>query len=145
MSPAITGVVIQDYIHTAHSSGIQCSVSDPELTSREREVLQLLAEGKSTRDMASCLNLSMKTIETHRQNIMDKLHLYSIAELTKYAIMEGLTELKVITAQLTNKNDKGGGTNTSGLAKITVNSKTMSLNVKGRVSNGPAIFILDFH
>jgi len=115
LSPAITGVVIQDYIHTAHNSGIHCSVSDPELTSREREVLQLLAEGKTTRDIASCLNLSMKTIETHRQNIMDKLQLYSIAELTKYAIMEGLTELKCITAQLTNKNDKGGGTNISGL------------------------------
>ena len=76
--------------------------------------MQLLAEGKSTRDIASSLNLSMKTIETHRQNIMDKLHLYSIAELTKYAIVEGLTELKCITAQLTHKNDKGGGTNISG-------------------------------
>ena len=94
LSPAITGIVIQDYIHTAHNSGIHCSVSDPELTSREREVLQLLAEGKSTRDIADCLNLSVKTIETHRQNIMDKLQLHSIAELTKYAIVEGLTELK---------------------------------------------------
>ena len=115
LSPAITGVVIQDYIHTAHNNGIHCSVSDPTLTSREREVLQLLAEGKSTRDIASCLNLSMKTIETHRQNIMDKLQLYSIAELTKYAVVEGLTELKCITAQLSHKNGKNCGTNISGL------------------------------
>jgi hypothetical protein len=52
-----------------------------------------VAEGKSTKDIASLLNLSVKTIETHRQNIMEKLHLFSIAELTKYAIAEGMTEL----------------------------------------------------
>jgi two-component system, NarL family, response regulator NreC len=115
LSPAITGVVIQDYIHTAHNNGIQCSANDPALTSREREVLQLLAEGKSTRDIADCLNLSVKTIETHRQNIMDKLQLYSIAELTKYAIVEGLTELKCITAQFSNKNGNGCKTNISAL------------------------------
>ena len=56
--------------------------------------MQLLAEGKSTRDIASCLNLSMKTIETHRHNIMQKLNMHSIAELTKYAIVEGLTMIE---------------------------------------------------
>jgi two-component system, NarL family, response regulator NreC len=113
LSPEITGVVIQDYIHTAHNSGSPCSVSDPALTSREREVLQLLAEGKSTRDIASCLNLSVKTIETHRQNMMDKLQLHSIAELTKYAIVEGLTELKCIVAQLPGKNENRNATKIS--------------------------------
>ena len=64
------------------------------LSAREREVLQLLAEGKSTRDIADRLNLSAKTIETHRQHIMDKLELHTIAELTRYAIREGLTPLE---------------------------------------------------
>jgi len=61
------------------------------LTPREIEVLQLIAEGKSTRGVAETLSVSPKTIETHRKHIMSKLHLYSIAELTKYAIREGIT------------------------------------------------------
>ena len=61
------------------------------LTDKEREVLQLLAEGKSTKQIADSLYVSIKTIETHRRHIMDKIKLYSIAELTKYAIREGLT------------------------------------------------------
>ncbi len=64
------------------------------LTAREREVLQLLAEGQSTREMAALLHLSVKTIETHRQKISKKLHIGSVAELTKYAIREGLTTLE---------------------------------------------------
>lgn len=63
------------------------------LSIREREVLQLLAEGKSTKDIAGLLNVSVKTIESHRKQVMDKLDLHSIAELTKYAIREGLTQL----------------------------------------------------
>lgn len=63
------------------------------LTAREREVLQLLAEGKSTRDVASSLNVSAKTIETYRQQIMKKLDIHNIAALTKYAIRVGLTSL----------------------------------------------------
>jgi DNA-binding NarL/FixJ family response regulator len=64
------------------------------LSAREREVLQLLAEGKSTREIADKLNLSAKTVETHRQHLMDKLHMHTVAELTKYAIREGLTPLE---------------------------------------------------
>jgi DNA-binding NarL/FixJ family response regulator len=64
------------------------------LSSREREVLQLLAEGKSTRQIGDLLNVSAKTVETHRQHIMDKLHLRTVAELTRYAIREGLTPLE---------------------------------------------------
>jgi two-component system response regulator NreC len=63
------------------------------LSGREREVLQLLAEGKSTKDIAGLLFISVKTVESHRKQIMDKLDLQSIAELTKYAIREGLTRL----------------------------------------------------
>jgi DNA-binding NarL/FixJ family response regulator len=61
------------------------------LTDREREVLQLTAEGKSTKEIAGGLDISIKTVETHRRNIMEKLDLHSVAELTKYAIREGIT------------------------------------------------------
>jgi DNA-binding NarL/FixJ family response regulator len=64
------------------------------LTPREREVLQLMAEGKSTKEIAFAFNLSVKTVEVHRQRIMEKLDIHSIAELTKYAIREGLTPLE---------------------------------------------------
>ncbi|MFA5042874.1 MAG: response regulator transcription factor [Kiritimatiellia bacterium] len=63
------------------------------LTDREREVLQMIAEGKSTKEIAGDAAVSVKTIETHRHNIMEKLGLHSIAELTKYAIREGVTSV----------------------------------------------------
>jgi DNA-binding NarL/FixJ family response regulator len=63
------------------------------LSARERQVLQLLAEGKSSKEIAMPLHISVKTVETHRRNIMKKLGLHSVAELTKYAICEGLTQL----------------------------------------------------
>ncbi len=63
------------------------------ITSREREVLQLMAEGKSTKQIASDLSLSAKTVETHRRQLMGKLGLDNVAELTKYAVREGLTSL----------------------------------------------------
>lgn len=63
------------------------------LTPREREVLTLIAEGKTTKEMADGLNLSERTIEFHRHNIMDKLGIHSIAELTKYAVREGFSPL----------------------------------------------------
>ena len=90
LSEGITGVVVEDYVR-------QRSVSDQSpmatLTPREREILQLMAEGNSTKQIALQLHVSVKTIETHRQHIMDKLNIYSIAGLTKYAISEGLTSL----------------------------------------------------
>jgi len=64
------------------------------LSAREREVLQLLAEGKSTREIGDKLSVSAKTVETHRQHIMEKLNMHTVAELTKYAIREGLTTLE---------------------------------------------------
>jgi len=63
------------------------------LTDREREVLQLIAEGSSTKETASTLGVSIKTVETHRRQIMERLGLRSVAELTKYAVKEGLTAL----------------------------------------------------
>ena len=64
------------------------------LTAREREVLQLLAEGKSTKEVAIVLHVGVKTVETHRRQMMEKLQMYSLAELTKYAIREGITSVE---------------------------------------------------
>jgi two-component system response regulator NreC len=91
LSPKIAGTVIEDYVNKL-AAGDTSSTSL--LTHREREVLQLLAEGKSTKQIAYLLKVSVKTIETHRQNIMRKLDVYSVAELTKYAVREGLTSLE---------------------------------------------------
>lgn len=91
LSHEITDAVIKDYILMANSSGSSAYVV---LSSREREVLQLIAEGVATKEIAAKLNVSVKTIETHRKQIMNKLEIHSIAELTKYAIREGLTQLE---------------------------------------------------
>jgi DNA-binding NarL/FixJ family response regulator len=88
LSPAIASVVVQASIR---QSSTKRELLRSKTSSREREVLQLLVEGKSTKEIASTLYVSAKTIETHRKGIMDKLKLYSIAELTKYAIREGVT------------------------------------------------------
>jgi DNA-binding NarL/FixJ family response regulator len=90
LSPGIAGVVIEDYIRSDRK--VEPSVFSL-LSDREREVLQLMAEGKSTREVAAHLHVSIKTVETHRTNIMTKLDIHSVAELTKYAIREGLTTL----------------------------------------------------
>jgi len=83
----ISGVVIRDYIQRMRKN-------EPSLLSpREKEILQLLAEGSTTKRIADQLNVSVKTVETHRQHIMDKLNIFSIAELTKYAIKEGITSI----------------------------------------------------
>jgi len=91
LSPKITDVVVKEYLHGFPKKE---STVFTILTAREREVLQLLAEGKTTKQIASALYISVKTIETHRQQIMEKLNMHSIAELTKYAIREGLTSLE---------------------------------------------------
>lgn len=93
LSPDIARGVLDDYI--ALSSSVSENPAFITLTSREREVLQQLAEGKTTKEMADALGVSVKTVETHRRNIMEKLDLHSVAELTKYAIREGVTSLDV--------------------------------------------------
>ena len=91
LSPKIADTVVKDYLGKVEPKESKVS---PALTKREREVLQLIAEGKTTKDIASQLYVSIKTIETHRKQIMDKVGLNSVAELTKYAIREGLTSLE---------------------------------------------------
>jgi len=92
LSPRITGIVVDDYIK--HLSGLGEQTGLSVLTEREHEVLQLLAEGKSTKQIALELHVSSKTIESNRRNIMDKVDINSVAELTKFAIREGLTSLE---------------------------------------------------
>jgi len=91
LSPAVSGVVVDDYLHRLARTE---SPSSEVLTDREREVLQLIAEGKSTKRVALKLHISVKTVETHRRQIMSKLDIHTIAELTKYAIRKGLTSLE---------------------------------------------------
>jgi DNA-binding NarL/FixJ family response regulator len=93
LSPSITGVVVDDYLQ--HLIIAENQPIAPALTEREREVLQFLAEGKSTKQIALQLHVSGKTIESNRRNIMDKLGIHSVAELTKYAVREGLTPLEL--------------------------------------------------
>ena len=90
LSPAISDVIVNNYLHQMATGA---SKKPDILTNREREVLQLMAEGKSTKRIALKLHVSIKTIETHRRQIMNKLNIHSIAELTKYAIRKGLTSL----------------------------------------------------
>jgi two-component system response regulator NreC len=90
LSPGIASVVIKDYLHELSRAKPPVSCV---LTLREREVLQLVAEGKSSKKIASILHVSVKTVETHRQQIMDKLNIHSVAELTKYAVLKGITSL----------------------------------------------------
>jgi DNA-binding NarL/FixJ family response regulator len=90
LSPRITDVVIDDYVKRL-STTPESRIAT--LTARERQVLQLLAEGKSTKQIALDLHVSSKTIEANRRRIMEKLDIHSIAELTKYAVREGLTSL----------------------------------------------------
>jgi two-component system, NarL family, response regulator NreC len=86
----VTGVVVNEYLQNRPvSDSTACKLLSP----RETEVLQLLAEGNTTKSIASSLNVSTKTVETHRQQIMEKLNLRSVAELTKYTVKEGLTSL----------------------------------------------------
>lgn len=92
LSPPISRTVIDDYVRRAEARG---GDDDLELlTSREREVLQLLAEGLSNREIAEQLNISIKTVETHRSNMMGKLGVSSKTELVKYALRKGWASLE---------------------------------------------------
>jgi DNA-binding NarL/FixJ family response regulator len=91
LSPEVARVVIEEY-------GRQVPANDTSarsiLTPRELEVLQLIAEGKSTKEIARKLHVTVRTVEAHRHNVMEKLHLHTDAELTKYAVRQGLTSLE---------------------------------------------------
>ncbi len=90
LCPAIASVVAKGFVSRSRS---QPRLAFDVLSGREREVLQLLAEGKSAKQIAYELGLSASTVAVHRKNIMDKLDIHNLAELTKYAVREGLTSL----------------------------------------------------
>ncbi len=92
LSPRITDVVVSDYVKRLSATAYSPFEA---LKTREREVLQLVAEGKSTKQIALELHVSSKTIEANRRQIMEKLNIHSVAELTKYAVREGLTTLEM--------------------------------------------------
>lgn len=87
-SPAISKMLVEDYVRQMQELKLEDSYDL--LTTRERELLQLLAEGKNNKEVANLLNLSLHTVETHRSNIFQKLNLHSGAELILYAIRKGV-------------------------------------------------------
>jgi len=91
LSPGIAGTLVDDY-KARRPESVPSAFS--QLTEREREIVQLLAEGQSTKEIAERLCLSVKTVGTHREHLMAKLHVHSLAQLTKYAIREGLTSVE---------------------------------------------------
>jgi len=91
ISPALSDTVMNDYIRRAQ--GEEKATELGRLSGREREVLQLIAEGKSSAEVGELLHISVRTVDTHRHNIMTKLEIHSIAGLTKFAIRHGLCVL----------------------------------------------------
>jgi two-component system, NarL family, response regulator NreC len=87
-SPAVAGVLVEDYVRQLQTRGL--SDSYHLLTDREKEVLQLLAEGRSNKEVASLFNLGLSTVETHRANLMQKLNLHNTAEIVLYAVRKGI-------------------------------------------------------
>ena len=87
-SPAISKMLVEDYLRQMRERDVEDSYEL--LTRREREILQLLAEGKNNKDVANLLNLSLYTVDTHRSNIFQKLNLHSSAELILYAVRKGV-------------------------------------------------------
>lgn len=90
ISEDISDIILQDFIEQKQKNASEFYIP---LSEREKEVLQLLSEGISTRNIADKLFISNKTVESHRKNIMEKLHIFTLPELTKYAIRSGLTSL----------------------------------------------------
>jgi DNA-binding NarL/FixJ family response regulator len=87
-SPAVAAVLVEDYVRRLQQRGLTDSYHL--LTDREKEVLQLLAEGRSNKEVASLLDLGLSTVETHRANLMQKLNLHNTAEIVLYAVRKGL-------------------------------------------------------
>ena len=87
-SPAVTAVMVEDYVRQLRQRGLADSYHL--LTDREKEVLQLLAEGRSNKEAATLLDLGVSTVETHRANLMQKLNLHNTAEIVLYAVRKGL-------------------------------------------------------
>ncbi len=98
-SPDISRLLVEHYRGTL-STGAPVRKGTDLLTSREAEVLQLIAEGRANKQIAAELNLSIKTIETHRQRLMNKLNIHDVAGLTRYALAKGLIESTVVPGGL---------------------------------------------
>ena len=90
LSPKIAGALVRNRV----GGGTGGHPFGRNITPREREVLQLVVEGRNAKEIANLLHISVKTVETHRRQIMEKLEIYSVAELTRYAIREGITTLQ---------------------------------------------------
>jgi two-component system, NarL family, response regulator NreC len=89
-SPVISKMLLEDYVRQVREKEVEDSYDL--LTPREREVLQMVAEGRSNKDVANILNLSLHTVETHRGNILEKLGLHGIPELILYAVRKGIVQ-----------------------------------------------------
>ena len=94
-TPRVNDMVLAGFLDRGHNGSNGESPKQPTLTSREREVIQLLAEGKSSKEVACLLNLSTKTAETHRSNIMRKLDIHSIRDLVVYAVKNDIIQVRV--------------------------------------------------
>jgi DNA-binding NarL/FixJ family response regulator len=94
-TPRVNDLVLAGFLDKGHAISRNEPPNLPTLTAREREVTQLLAEGKSSKEVASLLNLSTKTVETHRSNIMRKLSLHSIRDLVVYAIKNNIIQIQM--------------------------------------------------
>lgn len=91
LSPSVSGMVVNGYLNRLSNPE---AIGSESLTNREREILQMIAEGRTTKQIALKLHISVKTVETHRRKIMNKLDIFTVAELTKYAIRKGLTTIE---------------------------------------------------
>jgi len=91
LSPDVTDIFLQDFLSLSIGKDVE---NEQDLSLREREVLQLISEGRSMKEIAERLNISVKTVESHRKNIMDKLNLHTVAELTRFAIKQGITSIE---------------------------------------------------
>lgn len=96
LSPAVSNTVVSDYVGRTKGGRVKKPGANPYevLTSRQREILQLIAEGLSTKEIAQKLGLSINTVEVHRANLMERLNIHEIAGLVRYAIQAGIIEVK---------------------------------------------------
>ncbi len=93
LSPAVSKKVIDEYVRVGPRK-VKPDGEYGRLTEREREILQMIAEGRANREIAELLNISIKTVESHRAHLMEKLNIWNIAELTQYAIRKGLISIE---------------------------------------------------
>ncbi len=98
-TPRVNNMVLAGFLETGHNGSSRRPPKVPTPTAREREVIQLVAEGKSSKEVAAMLNLSTKTAETHRSNIMRKLGLHSVQDLVLYAIKNHIIQVQPPTAE----------------------------------------------